>query len=97
MKLNLLFTREQRSLLFLSCPRLWPTWPFLPVVRRSRGITELGVLVDLQSVTGRLGFRSTVFRSNLFLVPRTEAELLRLPREVYDTPEELIAAGWEID
>jgi hypothetical protein len=54
-------------------------------------------LVDLQSVTGRLGFRSTVFRSNLFLVPRTEAELLRLPREVYDTPEELIAAGWEID
>ena len=34
---------------------------------------------------------------NLFLMPQTEAELLALPKEVFDTPDEMAAAGWCVD
>ena len=33
---------RERTVLFLATPALWPAWPFLPVVRRSRGREELG-------------------------------------------------------
>ena len=36
-----------RNLLFLSDPRLWPEWPFLPLLRRRPGAEEeYGVLLD---------------------------------------------------
>lgn len=35
--------------------------------------------------------------TNLFLLPRTEAELLALPKEIFDTAEEIGAAGWVVD
>jgi hypothetical protein len=37
---------RERTLLFLTTPALWPQWPFLPVVRRTRGVEELGVAFD---------------------------------------------------
>jgi hypothetical protein len=38
-----------------------------------------------------------VFLCNVFLLPHSEEELLALPREVFDTPEEIAAAGWVVD
>ena len=74
------------------------TWPFLPLVRRRPGgATECGVLYDCWTVARRGGLSATVFLTNLFLLSRTEEQFLALPRETYDTPDEVYAAGWRID
>jgi hypothetical protein len=82
---------------FLSKPDLWDFWPFLPVVRRTSGSEEYGVLFDLFGFNGTTGFKATVFMSNIFLLPETAHEILALPREVFDTFEELYQAGWRVD
>lgn len=85
-----------RTVLFLTHPGLWPQWPFLPVVRRTPAGDELGVVFDAR--TARLpGYRATVFRTNLFLLPATLDAFLALPREVCDTAEELADRGWRVD
>ena len=43
------------------------------------------------------GFRATVFLANLFTQQPTLEEFLALPREVYDTPEEIYDADWRVD
>jgi hypothetical protein len=86
-----------RQLLFITTPALWPTWPFLPLVRRTRGEQELGLLFDALGTSGRTGYSATVFAANLFLLPSTFEEFLALPKEVFDTTEELLAAHWRVD
>jgi hypothetical protein len=87
-----------RDLFFFRSPALWATWPYLPVVRhRADGDKDLGVLYDFAHTSGRTGFQCTVFLCNLFLLPPTEDGLLALPREVFDTFEEVSAAGWAVD
>ena len=86
-----------RQLMFVGTPARWPAWPFLPVVRRTRGAEELGVMFDARTVCGRTGFGSTVFKTNLFALPPTVDALLALPRDVFDSAEELLAAGWAVD
>jgi len=88
-----------RNLLFSSKPALWPVWPFLPVVRRKPGQEEVecGILYDQLSLANRPGHSSTVYLANLLLLPSQEAEFLALPREVYDSPEEVYDAGWRVD
>ena len=86
-----------RHRLNLSTPSLWPAWPFLPVVRRSNGEEELGVLFDALRAAHLTGFSATVWFTNLFTLPPTLAELLELPKEVFDTAEEVAAAGWRVD
>ena len=82
----------------MASPALWTTWPFLPLVRRPpEGGVTLGLLFDAQAVCGRTGYRCTVFLAHLFLLPRTLDEFLTLPREVYDTFDEVCAAGWRVD
>jgi hypothetical protein len=89
---------RRRHLLFLGHPALWPAWPFLPVVRRRPGREEeCGLLYDAKRARGLYGLSATVFRANLFLLPATVEEFLALPRETYDTPEEVYDAGWRID
>ena len=58
---------------------------------------EMGVLYDAVHSSGKYGLSSTVFVTNLYLLPRTEAEFLALPHHVYDTVEELAADGWVVD
>ncbi|MCE9564283.1 MAG: hypothetical protein K8U57_19745 [Planctomycetes bacterium] len=87
---------RDRTLLFLGTPPLWSAWPFLPVVRRNKGHEELGVVFDSKSA-GLTGYSAAVFLTNLFLLPRTLPEFLALPREVFDSIEELMAAGWQVD
>jgi hypothetical protein len=87
-----------RDLFFFTNPQYWPTWPFLPVIRRhADGTMDYGVLYDAMHWTGRTGFSSTVFRTNYFLMPKDEDAFLSLPREVFDTADEMAAAGWRVD
>ena len=87
---------RERTLLFLTTPALWPMWPFLPVVRRTRGTEELGVVFDARAAV-LTGFSATVIRTNLFLLPASFEQFLALPRDAFDSAEELIASGWVID
>lgn len=86
-----------RQRLFLTNPGLWPIWPFLPVVRRGEQGQELGVMFDARTVCGLMGYSASVLLTNVFMMPRTIAEILALPREVFDSTEELLENGWRID
>ena len=85
-----------RTVMFLSSPALWPAWPFLPVVRRTRGREELGVVFDAR--TAQLtGYAATVFLTNLFLLPPDLSAFLALPHEAFDRAEEVADSGWRVD
>ena len=89
---------RQRNLLFFREPSRWPVWPFLPVIRRRPGCEEeLGLLYDAVGAVGLYGYSATIFLCNLFLLPRTLDEFLHLPRETYDTADEVADAGWCLD
>jgi hypothetical protein len=87
---------HERTVMYLSTPALWPHWPFLPLVRRTGVVEELGVAFDARAA-GLTGFSATVFRTNLFLLPPTFEQFLALPRDTFDTAEELASAGWSVD
>ena len=87
-----------KNLEFLATPSLWEHWPYLPLVRRNPGKEEeCAVLCDVLGMIGMPGYSATVFFCNLFLMPSSLDEFLALPKEVYDTPEEIYAAGWRVD
>jgi hypothetical protein len=87
-----------RNLRFLSKPSLWPVWPFLPLMRRRPGQEEeYGLLYDAFNVSDKTGYSSTVFLVNLFQAPSAEDDLLALPKETFDSPEEIYEADWRID
>lgn len=86
-----------RHRLVMATPDSWPVWPFLPVVRRTGGVEELGVLFDALGSLRLPGYSATVWFTNLFTLPPTLSELLALPKEVFDTADELVAAGWRVD
>lgn len=87
---------RNRTVLFLTTPELWPNWPFLPVVRRTNGREELGVVFDARSA--RLtGFSAAVFLTNLFTLPPDLEQFLALPKEVFDGAEEVFEGGWRVD
>ena len=86
----------ERTLLFLTTPPLWPCWPFLPVVRRTKGTEELGVVFDARAA-GLTGLSSAVFLTNLFLLPPDLDAFLALPKEVFDSADEVADARWCVD
>ena len=87
---------RDRTVLFVTTPALWPAWPFLPVVRRTRGSEELGVVFDARAA-GLTGYSSAVVLGNLFALPPSFEQFLALPKEVFDCAEELAEAGWCVD
>ena len=87
-----------RDLIYFRTPSLWKTWPYLPVIRRRPDAEmDCGVLYDFQGTSGLCGYSATVFITNLFTMPRTMETFLALPKEVFDTPEEIGEAGWVVD
>jgi hypothetical protein len=89
---------RSRNVLIMGSPTLWPIWPFLPLIRRHPGKPEeQGVLLDSRRLTDLCGLCCTVFLTNLFLLPPTLDAFLALPKETFDTPEEVCAAGWRVD
>lgn len=90
--------RLTRHLIVVTTPALWPAWPFLPLVRcTNTGVQELGVMFDAFATLDMPGYSATVFLTNLFEMPSCYDQLLVMPREVYDTGEELVTAGWRVD
>ena len=87
---------RERTILFLTTPALWPEWPFLPMIRRSKEKEELGVILDSRSLE-LMGYSSTVFVTNLFEMPTRLGEFLALPHETIDSVEEIVDAGWRVD
>src|SRR5262249_42555340 len=89
---------RMRNLTYFCDPQSWPTWPFFPVVRqRPRPGGGGGVLFDALHAEGMTGYSATVSLANIFLLPPTLGEFLRLPRETYDSAEEMYEAGWRVD
>lgn len=90
---------NERDLLFMSNPKMWDTWPMLPVVRHhADGSDDCGIMYDCRGGGPRLAGRvATVWICNLFLLPSTLDEFLELPRETFDSFEEVVAAGWRVD
>src|SRR3989442_13260695 len=88
-----------RDYLFFPPPRLWPLWPFLPVVRRPAGAAEpeLGLMYDARGAAGRDGYSAAGVLTNYFLGPAAQADLPALPPRVYHTPHETAADGWTGD
>src|SRR3954447_12494858 len=87
-----------RDLMFMSMPALWDTWPMLPVVRRHEdGGYDCGLMYDCRGAPRLAGLAASVFICNLFMLPRTLDEFLELPRETFDSYEEVVAGGWRID
>jgi len=87
-----------RDLHLMGEPSLWTWWPFLPLVRCHPGCrTDYGVLFDAQAVCGVTGYRCTIYLSNLVTLPRKLDQFLALPKEVFDTFDEIVAAGWRVD
>jgi hypothetical protein len=85
-------------LALLADPSRWPAYPFLPLIRpRPRGDADVGILVDALGAFGWPGFRATAFLDPLLDLPATPAGLRALPRETFDTLDELYAAGWRVD
>lgn len=85
----------------IACPQLWPRppgWPFLLLMKKEEdGKIINGLMIDLFRQHGITGYSSTVFISN----PRTnpdETDINKIiesaDKEVYDTPEEVVQAGW---
>ena len=72
------------------------TWPFLPVVRRTGGAEELGVVFDARAA-GLTGLSSTVYFCNIFLLPDSVEQFLALPHETFDSSDELALSGWSVD
>ena len=46
---------------------------------------------------GLTGYGSTVFFTNLFLLPPDFESFLSLPHESFACAEELVSAGWSVD
>jgi hypothetical protein len=82
----------------MSTPEIWVVWPFLALVRRKPDCPEeYGVMYDLFHISGQTGYSCTVFLTNLFTMPPDQAQFLALPKEVFDTVEDVYAAGWRVN
>jgi hypothetical protein len=91
-------SQRARNLRFFATPQLWPHWPYLPLVKRLPGkVEQYGVMFSAMECCNLPGYSATVFLTNLFLIPDRLEKFLQLPREVYDTYEELADAGWSAD
>src|SRR5690349_10866990 len=82
----------------MHTPSLREHWPILPVVRhRNDGAMDTGLMYDTRGAARLAGLAATVFIGNIFLLPKTRDEFLELPKETFDTFEEVVAAGWRVD
>ena len=89
---------EEITLFLLANPQHWTHWPVLPMKRlKPGGELLLGLVFDTRRME-LPGFSSTVFLCNLLELPdMSVVEHHELPREVFDSSEELVDAGWRVD
>ena len=82
--------REQATIDMLKDPNTWPRWPVLPM-KRLDDTEAVGVVVAVS------GYEYTLFKTNMYLVPNTVEELLKLDKEQFKSAEDVLAAGWVVD
>ena len=75
---------------YLRNPRLWPHRPFFPVTRK----TGPGELDFELGVVFSAGKRSIVYLTNLFMLPSTIVEFVKIPKLEYNSIEEMVNDGW---
>lgn len=86
---------EQR--LFAN-PTIWPQWPYLPVLRlQTDERPEFGLLYDAEGYSDKSGHQTTVFCATPADIALQESRFLKLPRHIYESVDELAAAGWIVD
>lgn len=78
----------------VALPQCWPYYPYLSVIRITSNGVQSGTMVDLFRKHNIPGYSSTIFLCERSECPLSLAHLLSLDREIYDTPEEVIEAGW---
>ena len=84
-------TKTTKQLDMMQQPDTWPRWPFLPLIRRTKGLKpfgEEGLLYD----DGEHKF--TVYFANLFMLPQN---LATCASKTYESYEAIVADGWEVD
>ena len=66
-------------------------------------LTALAIVLGVTFISGTFVLTDTlqntftVLFGNIFALPTEEAELLALRKEVFDTIDEVFAAGWRVD
>ena len=76
-------------------PRCWPKWPVLPVKNYREpgdipGFPKQGVLIDTPN---RL--LTIVYMVNMYMLNAQPIE--QVPQVKFDSVDDLLAAGWEVD
>lgn len=75
-------------------PALWPCWPMLPIKRESRdpktNWPEVAILIDAE------GVKTTVVLSNMYALSEERA-FEKAEKIVYNSVDDLLADGWEVD
>ena len=76
-------------------PSKWPVLDILPMTRGS--LSELGVIIN-DPVDKDVDPLNVVWLENMFLLPDTFEELVEsVDRITYNSVDELLDAGWEVD
>lgn len=89
--LKVAVTKPTTHLEMMQNPDSWPRWPFLPLIRRTKGLRpfgEEGLLYDDGANT------FTVYFANLFMLPQN---LESCTSKAYESYEAILADGWEVD
>ncbi len=81
---------QEEELEMLKNSKKWPRWPVLPLIRHipTDSLGYEGILFDSPKV------QFTVYHGNIFM---DVWHLESCPKEVYNSFEEILAAGWEVD
>jgi len=83
--------KERDSRAFIENPDIWGCWPVCPVkrYRNKPDDPELGVILAVE------GMENVVLLTNMFLLTKNVA--YDGPQIKYDSLDDLLAAGWEVD
>lgn len=94
--------KETRKMVGKKDKNPWPMGVILPMKRMKEGTwePELGVICPMaQQANKSFPVYITVFRCNIYMLPRLlktkGAE--KIPKEEFESLDEMIAAGWRVD
>jgi hypothetical protein len=79
--------QPEKDIAGMKDPDIWPQWPLLPLKRYEQGSHRMqtGYLVAQEKD------RWSVYLGNVWAVQITD------PAQPYDSPEAIVADGWEVD
>jgi hypothetical protein len=70
----------------------WPRWPILPLKRKNE---KASFGMDMGVIT--VGNLTTVLLTDMFSLPRSQEEYDSMDKVEYNTINEMILDGWEVD